>query len=73
MVKIIYIMGSCFLLVLCAAIVFVIYKWRRRELIFSNEAPEKDISHLDIYMPSTTIQSMGNEREASEICSICLV
>jgi len=36
MVKILFILGSCFLLVLSSAIIYVVYKWRRRQLFFTN-------------------------------------
>lgn len=64
MVKILFILGSCFLLVLLAAIIFIIYKWRRREL-FSHQIRENDISHLDIYMPKVKLQTLGNPQLAA--------
>jgi hypothetical protein len=65
MVKVIFILGTCFLLVLTAAIIYVIFKWRRRQLFGGNGRREKDICHLDKYMPRIKLDKANNARLAT--------
>jgi hypothetical protein len=71
MIKIILILGGCFLLTMSLAIAYVIYKWRRRQLFYALMNQNRDITHLDTYMPK--VQLGRDVTSGEELCSVCLV
>ena len=51
MTKLLFIIGGCFLLTLCIAIAYLVYKWRRRQQFYNELHRPKDLSHFEKYMP----------------------
>jgi hypothetical protein len=66
--KILFILGACFLLTLIIAVSYIVYKWRRRRNIRDRTG---NISHMDKYMPKFKLSADNSVTE--EVCSVCLL
>ena len=56
MLKVLIILGACFLLTLSMAVAYVVYKYRRRQLFFGREVVLRDTEHLETFMPRFRLQ-----------------
>jgi hypothetical protein len=65
------ILGACFLLTLSAAIVYLIFKWKRRRNVIRAASVEGDITHFEQYMPKFKVNETTRIEEES--CSVCLL
>ena len=73
MTKLLFIIGGCFLLTLCIAIGYIVYKWRRRQLFYRSLNEPKDIKHFDKYMPKIKVNEINREEIKEDTCSVCLI
>lgn len=56
MSNLLLVMGFCVFMTLAVVTIFVVYKRRRREMFIQTGSQEKDIKHLDVFMPKIKIK-----------------